>query len=158
MQKQLNSELFGTASATTAAVTGPKTQMLEQKLMENRVQIGQLSEQLAHVVSQVNEFIRMSQTKFERLQQGLQRLESNQSEAVLETAQKLGQMHSRLTESKGLEAKIQTMVDRHQQVLRSYELRVAQLQKLLSEREADLIESQAALNEAKMELIRLKRL
>jgi hypothetical protein len=126
--------------------------------MENRVQIGQLSEQLAHVVSQVNEFIRMSQTKFERLQQTLQRLENNQSEAVLETAQKLGQMHARMAEGKNLEAKIQTMVDRHQQVLRSYELRVAQLQKLLSEREADLIESQAALNESKMELMRLKRL
>jgi chromosome segregation ATPase len=166
MQKQLNSELFGTAGGgasaggalKTAAVTGPKTQMLEQKLMETRVQVGQLSEQLAHVVSQVNEFIRLSQVKFEKLQQSLQRLENNQSEAVMETAQKLGVMHSRLTESKALENKIQTMVDRHQQVLRSYELRTAQLQKLLAEREADLIETQAALNESKMELMRLKRL
>jgi len=165
MQKQLNSELFGAASATrqtsSSAMTpvmAPKTQMLEQKLTEVRVQVGQLSEQLAHVVTQVNEFIRMSQTKFEKLQQMIQRQEQMQNETTMETAQKLGMMHARLTENKSLEGKVQTMVDRHQQVLRSYEVRMSQLQKLIAEREADLVEAQAFMNETKMEISRLKRM
>jgi chromosome segregation ATPase len=165
MEKQLNSELFGavsgsrqTSGSMTTPVTAPKAQMLEQKLMEVRVQVGQLSEQLAHVVSQVNEFIRMSQTKFEKLQQMIQRQEQNQNETTMETAQKLGMMHARLTENKGLEGKVQTMVDRHQQVLRSYEVRMSQLQKLIAEREADLVEAQAFMNETKMEISRLKRM
>jgi hypothetical protein len=165
MQKQLNAEIFGNISATRqttesamASVTAPKAQVLEQKLTEIRVQVGQLSSQLAHVVSQVNEFIRISQGKFEKLQQALHRQEQVQSETTMETAQKLGLMHSRLMENKNLEAKVQTMVDRHQQLLRSYEVRMSQLQKLISEREADLVEAQALLNQTKMELARLKRL
>jgi hypothetical protein len=163
MQKELNPELFGERPAKSRVLeTGSASQAthlhsLEQKVQETRMQVQQMSENLAKVVAQINEFIRGSQTKFDRVHQAIQRLEQNDQALNLEAAQKISQIHNRLGERRTMDLKIQEMIDRHNTVLRGFEVRLGQMQKILMEKESQLISSQAALNEAKMEIARLKR-
>lgn len=160
MQKELNPELFGENQTKSRVFEPPaanQVNLLEQRVAESRVQIQQLSENLAKVVSQINEFIRNSQSKFERMNQAIARLEQNGQALNIEAAQKINQIHNRLGERKTMDLKIQEMIDRHNSVLRSFEVRLQQMQKILTEKEAQLVASQSALNETKMEIARLKR-
>lgn len=160
MQKELNPELFGESHAKSR-VFEPQAinnvSVLEQKVAETRQQIHQVSENLNKIVGQINEFIRNSQNKFDRLAQSIQKLEQNDQVLNMEAAQKISQLHSRLGERKTTDLKIQEMIDRHNNVLRSFEVRLSHMQKILNEKDAQVISAQAALNEAKMEIARLKR-
>ena len=160
MQKELNPELFGESHAKSRVFEQPAVNqmgVLEHKVAEARAEVRQISENLAKVVGQINEFIRGSQNKFDRIHQTLQKLEQNGHALNGEAAQKINQIHNRLGERKTMDLKIQEMMDRHNSVLRSFEVRLSQMQKILSEKEAQLVASQSALNETKMEIARLKR-
>ncbi len=165
MQKELNPELFGENISKSRVVDNSISQKpnshhvaLENKISETRSQLHQLGESLTSVVNQVNDFIKGSQGKFERLNQSVQRLEQNDQAMNLEAAQKISQINNKLGERKIMDLKIQEMVDRHNSVLRSFEVRFNQMQKLMADKEALLVSAQSALNEAKMEISRLKRL
>lgn len=163
MQKQLNPELFGEVSnyglvnKENNAIFNHITQ-LEQKVGESRHQVALISEHFNKMVTQINEFVKSTQMKIERLQQSVVRLEQNDQAMNLEASQKISQISQRLGERKTLDLKIQEMVDRHNGVLRSFEVRLGQMQKMMNEKEAMLVAAQTALNEAKMELSRLKRM
>lgn len=166
MQRQLNPELFGEAimparvveNGAQNAVSSTALLAVEQKLADNRRQVQLLSEQMAKVVTQINEFIKTSNAKFEKAFHFLQKLEQNDQSISLEASQKISLLHSRLVERKTMDMKIQDMVDRHHAVLRSFESKITQLQRLLSEKEAQCISAQAALNDARTEIAKLKRM
>ncbi|GIL16732.1 MAG: hypothetical protein BroJett040_04830 [Oligoflexia bacterium] len=165
MQKELNPELFGTAAAGSQRWIEPErptpvniVTQIEARVVEAKNQVTALEGQMSHLVSQVNEFIKASQVKFNRLEQGLQKLEQGLHTVHTEAQNKISHMHHRLGDRRAMDTKLQEMIDRHQSVLRSYELRMSHLQRLMSEKEDQILQTQAALNEAKMEIARLKRL
>ncbi len=161
MQKELNPELFGESGAKSRVFEAPAANhlhVLEQKIVETRSQIQMVAENLNKIVSQINEFVKSSQVKFDRIHQAIQGLQQNDQALSVDATQKISALHSRLGERKSMDAKIQEMMDRHNSVLRSYEVRMTQMQKLMTEKEAQLLSAQAALNETKMEIARLKRL
>ena len=53
--------------------------------------------------------------------------------------------------------KIQELVDRHNSIIRNFENRLLSMQRLVSEQEMTLHNAQAALDEARNEIARLKR-
>jgi len=167
MQKELNPELFGerrqprTKAAETASPAAPETASflnLDRQVMDIRQQMSQLGEEIKRLAAQAQEFMKVSHLKMERLQQQVMRLEQSHNGLAQESGHKLTQMGLRLSERKSLDSKIQEMVDRHTNVIKSFEVRMNHLQRLLSEKDAQVVGAQAALNEAKMEIARLKRL
>ncbi|MBX2987545.1 MAG: hypothetical protein KF802_06580 [Bdellovibrionaceae bacterium] len=167
MQKELNPEIFGerraarTTPAETIPVGLPETAgflNVDRQILELRNQVLMVGEELKKMAAQAQEFMKVSHLKLERLQQQVHRLEQSHNGLVQETGHKISQMGHRLAERKALDSKIQEMVDRHTNVIKSFEVRMNHLQRLLSEKEAQVVGAQAALNEAKMELSRLKRL
>jgi chromosome segregation ATPase len=165
MQKALNPELFGTGVAgqarykdNEAADTHRAAHQAEQKIAEVRGQMKGLTEQMAYLASQVNDYIRSSQVKLEKMTAGMKGLETSQETFRQETSQRLSMAHQRLNERKSMDLKMQELMDRHNSILRSYEVRLNHMQQLIAEKDAQILESQATLNEAKMEIARLKRL
>ncbi|HRO67039.1 MAG TPA: hypothetical protein PL182_05705 [Pseudobdellovibrionaceae bacterium] len=164
MQKELNPELFGerrqarTETASSAAPEAASFLNLDRQVMDIRQQMSNMGEEIKRLAAQLQEFMKASHLKMERLQQQVMRLEQNHNGLVQESGHKLTQMGLRLSERKSLDQKIQEMVDRHTNVIKSFEVRMNHLQKLLSEKDAQVVGAQAALNEAKMEIARLKRL
>ena len=131
---------------------------LDRQVLDLRQDLAQLSEELKKIFSQFQEFSKASHLRSERMQQQLQRLEQSHNGMIQETGHKLNHMGLRLNERKSIDHKIQEMVDRHTNVIKSFEVRMNHLQKLLADKDAQVLSAQAALNEAKMEISRLKRL
>jgi chromosome segregation ATPase len=165
MQKELNPELFGTGVAAQSRYheneplsAQRQTLQLEEKIAEIRAQVKFALDQMAALVGQVNEYIKSSQVRFDRIHTSMKQLENNEKADYSEVGQRLSHVHQRLNERKSMDAKVQEMIDRHNGVLRSYEVRMNHLQKLLAEKDAQVVSAQTAINEAKMEISRLKRL
>jgi len=167
MQKELNPELFGEKKVVKSSAMDGTSSMVSQggnylntdrQIFELKSQNQNLADQMNKIVNTVNELIKTSNAKFDRNQALLNRLEQSHNGLAMEAGQKITQLSQRVNERKSLDLKVQEMVDRHNNVIKSFEVRMNHLQKLLAEKEAQMISCQAALNEAKMEIARLKRL
>jgi hypothetical protein len=170
MQKELNPELFGdkkimkssslmgAESSNSMANSQNSFLNTDRQIFERKSQNQMLADQMNKIVATVNELIKGNSSKFDRQQALLTRMEQSHNGLAVEAGQKITQLSQKLNERKGLDLKIHEMVDRHNNVIKSFEVRMNHLQKLLAEKEAQMISSQTALNEAKMELARLKRL
>ncbi len=170
MQKELNPELFGdkkimkssnlVGAENSNSMANSQNNFLntDRQIFELKSQNQMLADQMNKIVATVNELIKNNSSKFDRQQALLTRMEQSHNGLAVEAGQKITQLSQKLNERKGLDLKIQEMVDRHNNVIKSFEVRMNHLQKLLAEKEAQMISGQAALNEAKMELARLKRL
>lgn len=167
MQKELNPEIFGEKkSATPARREGlvppapsadPAYLNTDRQIFELKSQMLNVNEQLSKLTQALNETTKNGNARMERFQQGLSRLETSHNGLAVEAGQKIQQINNKLAERKALDLKIQEMVDRHNNVIKSFEVRLNHLQKLLSEKEAQVAAAYTALNEAKMEIARLKR-
>jgi archaellum component FlaC len=79
-------------------------------------------------------------------------------QTIHEINEKFAQINSRVTERRLQESKIQEMMDRHNQVLQTYDVRMGQIQKIVHEQELQLMGAKASLEEARREIARLKKL
>ncbi len=167
MHKELNPELFGEKKVSKSpsleipasmGTGGTSYLNTDRQIFELKAQNQALADQLNTVVATGNELIKSSNMKFEKHGSLLSRLEQSHNGLATEAGQKITQLAQRVNERKSLDLKVQEMVDRHNNVIKSFEVRMNHLQKLLAEKEAQMIASQTALNEAKMEIARLKRL
>lgn len=159
MQKELNPLLFGENAQKSRLVdkSMPSPQ-LEQKIQETKQQMQSVTEALQRIVSQMNEYMKTNQAKLERMTSSISTLEANDEIISKDTNDKMNQLNARLGERKSMDAKVQDLVDRQNNILRTFEVRLNHMQMLLNEKDAQLVSSQAALNEAKMEIARLKRM
>jgi DNA repair exonuclease SbcCD ATPase subunit len=162
--RELNPALFGESASKAKVFEGsqastlPHLMQTDQKIQDLRTQLETMADHLGKWTSQYSEFVKSCQIKFDRVQQVMIKLENNDQYIVNESAQKFARVNDRFAERKSIDAKIQEMIDRHNSVLKSFEMRLTQMQKLMNEKEAQLLTAQGALNEAKMEISRLKRL
>jgi len=167
MQKELNPELFGEKKRDTSArresmvppapSTDPAYLNTDRQIFELKTQMMSVNEQLSKLTQAMNESNKNGHSRMERFQQSMSRLENSHNGLALEAGQKIQQINNKLAERKSLDIKIQEMVDRHNNVIKSFEVRLNHMQKLLAEKETQVAAAYAALNEAKMEIARLKR-
>ena len=108
--------------------------------------------------TRLNDFINAVKGKFDRVSGFAQRLEEFAKSGMNDLNLKQAQVLSKLNERKVSDAKIQELVDRHNQLVQSFELRLTQMQKVIAEQEIQLMSSRAELKEAQRELARIKRL
>jgi chromosome segregation ATPase len=159
VQKELNPLLFGENAQKSRLVekSMPNAQF-EQKITDTKQQIQGVTEALQRIVHQMNDYMKTNQAKMERVHTALLKLEANDESLATETMEKMNQLNARVGERKAMDAKVQELIDRQNNILRTFEVRLSHLQMLLNEKDAQLVSSQAALNEAKMEIARLKRM
>ncbi|MBL7669871.1 MAG: hypothetical protein JNM39_05245 [Bdellovibrionaceae bacterium] len=183
MQKQLNPQIFGSSFSPQSSVqnssqTSSQTYKMDfiQAKMEsphsdNSAQIQSLEEKLERLFRQAQEFqgqisqlafhseenLKGVRVKSDRLQQKVLQVEQKQDSLVIETSQKIHFLQQKHIEQKKLEDNVQNLIDRQNNLLKGYEVRMAQMQKILTEKEAQLISTMAALNETKADVQRIKK-
>lgn len=164
MSKELDPSLFGEGAwSAPRTVEKPKTSyenvsQVEKNVADLRVQFRDLKEELGRWGADLHEFKRSTHNKIEKISQQVSRLEGLQGKVHQEVTTRISQMHSRLAERSAVDLKVQEMIDRHQALIRSADMRIQQMQKILAEKEAMLLTAQMTLSEAKIEISRLKRL
>ncbi len=122
-----------------------------------RTQLNRLQDQMTKMGTNFNEYSKSQQVKFDRIGQSLTRIDQTHSQMIREINERLVNINSRLSERKAFDYKSQEVIEQQAQMLKTYESRIVKLQKLLSEKEAQISTMAGFLNETKMELARLKR-
>lgn len=166
MQKELNPGLFPNSKPKRDTPTEglPALEVIYEKALAAseevrllRTQLNRLQDQMTRMGTHLVEQGKSQQVKFERLGQSLTRIDQNHSEMIREMNQRLAALNSKLSERKAYDFKSQEVIEQQAQMLKNYEARITKLQKVLSEKEAQITTMAGFLNEAKMELARLKR-
>lgn len=105
----------------------------------------------------MEELARTIHARLERFSQSIVRVEESQSKTAQETNAKFATVAQKVNERKISDMKVQELVDRHNSIVRNFENRMLSMQRLVSEQEMSLHNAQAALEEARNEISRLKR-
>ncbi len=135
----------------------PEFKQLEAHVHALKMQV-QASEKRGEMMhTQMQELLRSSTSRFERVSHAINRLESSTAAQIQELNAKYAGIASKLNERRVQDAKIQEMVDRHNHIVRNFENRLVHLQRVLSEQEMQLLNASAALEDARHEISRLKR-
>lgn len=163
-RRGLNPALFSEHGGDSRPIEGtslnslPHLMQTDQKINEMKTQISVMAEHFGRLSQQFNEFAKYSQQRFDKIHQSIQKLDQNDHQILNESTQKFARINDRFAERKSIDGKIQEMVDRHNSVIKSYEMRMSQMQKVMMEKENQILTMSAMINDAKMEMSRLKRL
>ncbi|MCB0341374.1 MAG: hypothetical protein H6626_09315 [Pseudobdellovibrionaceae bacterium] len=161
MPRQLNRELFINEKldgnqdfSVDQMVTNAelKTQnMITTKLaMElNQLKAGQrdLERKVELVNSRLNSLADATKKTIGQVQSAHKNFERVAQAAVQDLKSRISTLGGKMTESRIQENKTQELVDRHHQIVQAFELRLQQMQKLVSQQEMKLLNYQAAIDE-----------
>lgn len=169
MARELNQELFGNRSAggqseAPQANTPPayakaeevRVLHLHMETMSRRMKEFESRVELMH--TKVEEMTAQNKQRFERVQGHFQRQNEMLQNALTEVHNKIAQVVSRLNERRLSENVVKEMVDRHGNVVQAFEVRLGQVQKVVSDQELQLMHARSELKQALQELSRLKKL
>jgi uncharacterized protein YoxC len=120
--------------------------------------LGQFERRLDQLTARQNELARDSQSRLDRLDNQMIRLEDGISRLTNDTSQRVAALAARINERKVSDTKVQELMDRHNLMVRNFENRLSAMQKLAADQEQALLSAFAALEDARAELARLKRI
>jgi DNA repair exonuclease SbcCD ATPase subunit len=167
MARELNRELFATPNATSATASAGRepAPVRAEDLRRLVLQVETLNKRLNEVESRVesvgnkaNDLVQQNRQRFELVQGHFQRQQEIVQSGLSDVNTKIAQVASRVNERRVADNAIKEMVDRQAQMVQSYEVRLQQMQRVLSEQELQLMNSRAELKGALQELARLKKL
>jgi archaellum component FlaC len=131
---------------------------LEAQVQQIKALMGQFERRLDQLTARQNELSRDSQSRLDRLDNQMTRLEDGISRLASDTSQRVAELAGRINERKVSDTKVQELIDRHNLMVRNFENRLSSMQKLASDQEQALLSAFAALEDARAELSRLKRM
>lgn len=105
-----------------------------------------------------DEFTVETKLRMARLSQKVTLIEKRLDKFIQEAHTDISKMASRLNEKVMQDTKVEALIERHNQVLLSFEKRMSQLAKYLEEKDHHIMLLQSQLEESKKELYRLKRI
>ncbi len=96
--------------------------------------------------------------KLDRLAQKTNLLEARIENTTHEMREVFTKLSNKISQSSLNSSKIDALVDRHNQIIHTFEVRMTQMQKIIGEQEIQLTNSLAELQLARAEIARLKKL
>ena len=168
MSRELNRELFGEplsaatrpnfrSSAETAPASVEDLKIVSFQVDTLNKKLKEFEAKLEMLGSRWDEFSGSSKLRFERIQGHFQRQGETIQSSFRDVHTKVATIASKMNERKMSDIAIKEMVERHQQVVQTFEAKLQQLQKLMSEQEFQLMNSRSELKDALKELAKLKR-
>ncbi|MBL7544897.1 MAG: hypothetical protein JNL11_13855 [Bdellovibrionaceae bacterium] len=165
MKKELNYNFFDMNAAAAQKPAFSQTPPANWNFAQEQVVAETAAIPSPHQGPEINdlkmeilEIQKNSKLRTDRYNQSLQRLENQQNQMATDIADKFALLLQKLNEQKKYDQKVQDIVDRHNNLLKGYEVRLNQMQKLLLQKEQDYVEAVTTLKELKAEIARLKRL
>lgn len=169
MSRELNRDLFG-EPASTQLPSRPMTKRPEPTMTATNEDVKLLSYQVETVMRKIKEFESRMETlaskwdefsstaklRFERIQGSFQRQTETMQSNFRDIHSKIATVASRTNERKMSETSTQEMMERHQQVVQSFEVRLQALQKSMSEQEYQLLSTKSEMRDVLKEIAKLK--
>jgi chromosome segregation ATPase len=165
MSRELNRDLFGEAQATEIP-SRPMAKKNEAQMIATTEDVKLLGYQVETMVKKIKEFESRMETlaskwdefsstaklRFERIQGNFQRQTETLQSSFRDIHSKIATVASRTNERKMSEVGTQEMMERHQQVVQSFEARLQGLQKTISEQQYQILGLKAEMKDLLKEL------
>lgn len=160
MARELNRDLFGTRPAADQPASTPTDQQRAVSLHVESLskKLKELDARLETTNIKMEDMTKQNKQRFERVQGHFQSHGEMVKNGFMDIHHKVAQIISRVNERKVADGVVKEMVDRHTSVVQSFEVRLNQLQRVLSEQEMQLMNARSELKMALQELTRLKKL
>lgn len=170
MARELNNDLlnsFRGLDAAPAVGEGPaapvyakadEVRVLHLHLEGLSRRLKEFESKLETLTSRSDEMSKQNKVRFERVQGHFQRQSEILSKGFSDMHAKVAHVVSRVNERRVEDGAIKEMVDRHSHVVQAFEMRLQQLQRVISEQELQLMNARAEIREAIQEIARLKKL
>ncbi|MES2768583.1 MAG: hypothetical protein V4596_05490 [Bdellovibrionota bacterium] len=138
-----------------------------QKTINQKVQIQEKFDPTPAAFSQNNpgsansnmmEFLNESKLKMNRIAQKMANFEDRLAGVTQEMRATHAKLSSRFTERGLAEHKIEALIERQNSVINSFEKKMAQMSKVIEDSNLQLLRTQSALEDARREIAKLKRL
>jgi peptidoglycan hydrolase CwlO-like protein len=164
MQKQLNPELFQTEVGS--ALERDQIALLEQERELNylkkhvgnlQVQMQELEQKMAELSKGYAESVQAFHLRFHRVQKAIEALEAKDQELDLANRNRLSSLHAKVTETQVFESKMREMLEKHHQILKSFEAKLYKAENDLRLRDEAIQSMRILSDEAREEIRRLKR-
>lgn len=163
MNKELNPALFSQQAMepsreTNSTLTFDPGLVFRSDRHIDKIEHRKLEERVALINDRSQEALKTMSLKTEKLVQKHLYLEQRLDALIGESRAKYAQLSGKLTE-KGLhEVEIQSLLERHNQLVRNFESRLGQMQKVVDSQQMQLMNYASALEDARREIAKLKRL
>jgi len=171
MQREINPHLFGTEEKGEApssdlefpgndqnsAINLTLIRGLERQVLELRNQVKMLEAKLAEAQNQIAEISKVQTLRLDRAAQAMPKIEQYQFKSVQDLSEKYAVLSGKINERRVAENKIEELIDRHNQLVQNFDLRLKQLHKVQADKDLQFLKSVAVLEEARAEIARLKK-
>lgn len=118
----------------------------------------ELSSRIEKVRYEVQEWVKSLNLRFEKAVQRVQILEERLSLAARDNHEKLATLYSKIKETQNSDFKFASLIERHNQIVQSFELRLTQAQRLIENQAVQLAKQQELIDDGRRQLERLKRI
>lgn len=152
MARTINPHLFGQYDSTQVATQQESAQSvsLQKKMRELEGQIENLQQKMVG-------WLQVQEQKFQLLSQTQKSTSEQLSKLSEQFTQHQVIIQNKLNERRTSESRSQDLLDRHQQVVQNFEVRLNQLQKVAKDQEVKLMSYQASYDEILREIRSLRR-
>jgi type I site-specific restriction endonuclease len=154
MSRQINMDIFS-ESYTPPAQTDAFPTFDGDRLDPHYDNIASNLEKLRYEVAEALKSLTL------RLEKAVQRsnsIEERIKVAAHDTHDKMATLYSRIKENQNSDLKFQALIERHNQIVQSFELRLSQSQRLIENQALQLAKQQDLIDDARRQLEKLKKL
>lgn len=139
----------GPLPQTSMSLTVQAARLEAQKLMEEMKEIKgrqrSYENQIDVFKNQMSDFVRTVDQRFDRVSQALSRIEKSMHQQGREGEEKLKALREKMQAQNLEDAKVESLIERQNVVIRNFENRLASMQKIISDKEALLLKYYEAL-------------
>lgn len=125
---------------------------LKQQLVMSQRKVRHIEEKLAKLSTQTSQGLGSQKTSLEKLQNNLERNNKFIEGLHKDLNESKAQLSSKINDRKVQESKIEDLLDRQNMVIRNFENRLTAMQKIINEKEIQLMNYASALQEAQRKL------
>ena len=150
MARTLNPQLFGPSEL-------PQARSLEVPTDTNARKFRDMEAQIDRINQKVDQWAKIVDTRHQQLQSAQKALHEQLKRVAENFSAQQAAIHSKLNERKSADAKVQDLIDRHNQLVQTFELRLGQLQKVTRAQAIKLMAYQATYDEVLREVRNLSR-
>ncbi len=144
--------------ATVPAAKAEDVRILFLHFENLNKRVKELESRLESNTAKVDDVMAQNKTRFQTVQGHFQRQTELLKNGFADVHAKIAQVVSRVNERRVEDGVVKEMVERHAQVVQAFEVRLQQLQRVLSEQELQLMSARSELKQAMLEIARLKKL
>ncbi len=147
MSRTLNPQLFGPVETPIVKIEGAAIQQRKVSEIESQIEnVNQKLDRWAHIMEQ----------KIQQLHTAQKTILGQMKQMSENFSGQIAGMHTKLSERRQVDAKTQEMIDRHNQLVNTFESRFQHLQKVTTEQEIKLMTYQSTYDEVLREIRGLK--